>query len=167
MKDNPLGLKPLDGKRFTATIRSTVGKAGLLSDRALEPGERYVGQFIAPDFQRPLVWTAEQKVLLIESVWLRLPIGSIAYNAIVGEKSDGWLLDGQQRVTALTEYVYGEFAVRGFLFPDLELVHQRDFLSVNLPVIETSIKSRKVCMEIYDRLAYGGTPHEPKSAPSP
>jgi len=48
------------------------------SPRALAPGERRIGAFILPPFQRPPVWTEAQKVRLIESLYSGLPIGALA-----------------------------------------------------------------------------------------
>ena len=53
-----------------------------------------------PTYQRPLVWTPEQALALVESVYEGYPIGSL----LVWERKYGdyLLLDGQQRVAALT-----------------------------------------------------------------
>src|SRR5688572_21515567 len=65
-----------------------------------------------PEFQRGFVWKASQVRDLIESLWLDYPIGSLlVWDA--GQReieprnvSDGvrpiWLVDGQQRATALS-----------------------------------------------------------------
>lgn len=53
--------------------------AGCLDDdpiRPLRDGERRLAGFILPPFQRPPVWTEEQKVRLIESIWDGIPTGS-------------------------------------------------------------------------------------------
>jgi hypothetical protein len=54
-----------------------------------------------PAYQRPLVWTPDQALALVESVYEGYPIGSF----LVWESSwnkDYLLLDGQQRVAAVT-----------------------------------------------------------------
>ena len=43
-------------------------------------GERQLGWFVLPPFQRPPVWTLEQKIRFIESCWMGLPIGVFIYN---------------------------------------------------------------------------------------
>jgi hypothetical protein len=133
--------------------------------RPLALGERRVGAFILPPFQRPPVWTIAQKVRLIESLYSGLPIGALVYNQTRTQgPCDRWLLDGQQRVTAIVEFVTGVLPVNGWLYPDLPLIEKRHFERMGVGVIETRIEVEDQCRDIYDRLAYGGTPHEPKAA---
>jgi hypothetical protein len=87
-------------------------------------GERRLGRFVLPPFQRPAVWTEAQKVRFIESIWGGLPLGSYVYNQPTRFHSpfDQWLLDGQQRVGAIHR-------VRGRRLPgrrlSLERTHHR------------------------------------------
>ena len=128
--------------------------------RPLAPGERYLGAYIVPSFQRGLVWTERQKVRLIESIYLGLPIGSLVYNQTAFDSPcDRWLLDGQQRLSTICGYVAGEFAVNGWRYTDLPEDETRHFRRMTLGVIETQITSEDECRDIYDRLAYGGTAH--------
>ncbi len=128
--------------------------------RALAPGERSLGAFILPPFQRPPVWTTAQKAKLIESIYMGLPIGAIVYNqtATVGP-CDRWLLDGQQRITSIVEYIAGTLPVRGWLYPNLPERERRHFDRMGIAVIETRISEEHDCRDIYERLAYGGTAH--------
>lgn len=127
--------------------------------RPLVADERYLGPYILPPFQRPSVWTIEQKVRLIESLYLGLPVGSLVWNqAPFDGPPDRWLLDGQQRLTAIFEYVAGEFEVYGMRFPDM-LADKAKFLRLSLPMIETNITDPALCREVYNRLVYGGTVH--------
>jgi uncharacterized protein with ParB-like and HNH nuclease domain len=130
----------------------------------LGPGERRLGWFVLPNFQRPPVWTLEQKIRFVESCWLGLPIGMIIYNRPERYDSpyDGWLLDGQQRVTALFEYMDDAFPIFGHLFSELTKPDHRNWsMSVSLPHAQTRIENEAELREVYDRLAYGGTPHDP------
>lgn len=143
---------------------------GLMTDhsgfiRALAPGERYLGAFIVPSFQRGLVWTLEQKRRLIESIYKGLPIGAIVWNQSrkVGP-CDRWLLDGQQRVTAIIEWLAGEFEVAGWRYPELPEIERRHFDRMGIDAIQTEIEDEATCREIYDRLVYGGTPHDRSDA---
>lgn len=130
-------------------------------DRPLAKGERQLGPFILPPFQRPSVWTINQKQLLIESIYAGLPIGSIVVNSTRnGQECDGWLLDGQQRVTALLEYTRGAFNTCGWHYPNLPDAERRHFKRISIGVIETAETDPERCREIYRRLAYGGTAHE-------
>lgn len=131
--------------------------------RPLAPGERALGRFILPPFQRPPVWTQDQKEALIESIYIGMPIGAIVWNQTrFDAPTDRWLLDGQQRVTAILGFLAGEVAVRGHRYPDLPEIDQRHFRRIGIPVVETSIDSPVLCREVYERLVYGGTPHDPE-----
>lgn len=130
-------------------------------ERPLNPGERQLGNFILPPFQRPSVWTLEQKVRFIESIWGRLPLGAYVVNRVIGDRScDGWLLDGQQRITAIMEYVEDQFPVFGYLWSELDLLDHRNFAMIPMACLETQLTDHDKLREIYDRLAYGGTPHD-------
>lgn len=134
---------------------------GDLYDRPLAEGERQLGPFILPPFQRPPVWAIGQKRLLIESIYAGLPIGALVVNATRnGQRCDGWLLDGQQRVTTMLEYTRGDFIVCGWYYPDLPEIEQRHFRRMTVGVIETNETDPDRCREIYRRVAYGGTAHE-------
>lgn len=131
----------------------------------LREGERRLGWFTLPPFQRGAVWTQEQQIRFIESVWLGLPIGSYAYNDAATFKgpTTNWLIDGQQRVTTVLTYVAGEIEVFGKRFPELHIIEKRQFENTPFPAIVTRSDDEAYLAEIYDRLAYGGTAHEPKS----
>lgn len=131
----------------------------------LTEGQRQLGWFVLPAFQRPPVWTPEQKVRLIESCWMGLPIGSIVYNRLDNPNStnDSLLLDGQQRVTAILEYMADAYPVYGYLYSELaDRDHRQWEMGTPLPSMVTNIDDEDELREVYDRLAYGGTPHEPK-----
>jgi uncharacterized protein with ParB-like and HNH nuclease domain len=131
----------------------------------LREGERRLGWFVLPPFQRPPVWTLAQKVRFLESCWMGLPIGSFIYNRPNRFNSpfENWLLDGQQRVTAVLGYMEDEFPVFGRLFSQLTEVDYRVWdMSTAFPSMVTNIDDEAQLREVYDRLAYGGTPHEPR-----
>lgn len=135
--------------------------------RNLYAGERKLGNFILPAFQRPPVWTQEQQVRFIESIWQRLPLGAYIVNRVLeplGNPHDNLLLDGQQRITAILAYVDNAFPVMGYYWRDLSRSEQRGFEMVPMPYLETKLTNMDHIKEVYDRLAYGGTPHEPKDA---
>ena len=135
-------------------------------DRPLHQGERKLGNFVLPAFQRPPVWTQEQQIRFIESIWQRLPLGAYIVNRVTAVDSpyDGLLLDGQQRITAIMAYVAGEFPVMGYRFTELDKREQQEFALIPMAYLETKLENMDHIREVYDRLAYGGTPHEPKDA---
>src|SRR6185295_6162271 len=64
-----------------------------------------------PEFQRGFVWKAIQVRDLIESLWLNYPVGTLLIwdsaqhvetrSASDAQMPDAWVVDGQQRATAL------------------------------------------------------------------
>lgn len=131
----------------------------------LYPGERRLGPFILPPFQRPAVWAEAQKQRFIESIWNGLPLGAYVVNCVLGSPYDSWLLDGQQRIMAIVEYVNDAFPVMGYRWSELTKGDRRQFDMTPMGRLETKLTDRKQLEDIYDRLAYGGTPHEPKAVP--
>ena len=137
--------------------------------RALLPGERALGAYILPPFQRPPVWTNEQQIKLIESILDELPVPPYVLNRDMeeGYRYDRWLIDGQQRVTAILAFINDEFAVRDVRFSEVSKSDQAWFLNRPLHCLETELRDEALLREVYDRLAYGGTPHDPADMATP
>ncbi len=154
------------GSWFRATQRAYTLDQVLPRDRGfyrdLLPGERMLGAFILPPFQRPPVWTLEQKTKLIESILDELPVPPYVMNCDLeaAYRYDRWLIDGQQRITAVLEFVGGEFPVRDLRFIDVGKHDQSWFLNRPFHCLETELRDEALLREVYDRLAYGGTPHD-------
>ncbi|PAU86001.1 hypothetical protein CK505_16730 [Kocuria sp. WN036] len=75
---------------------------------------------LQPDFQRGEVWAQSKKQRLIDSIlrgWHIPPIHLI-------QKPDGkWdVLDGQQRLTAIRDFIRGDFPVNGAIEPQIESI---------------------------------------------
>jgi hypothetical protein len=148
-----------------ATTMMFLAPGSRTQERDLAPGERRVGWLILPDFQRPPVWTAAQRARFIESAWMGLPIGVFVWNDAPDTPYHQWLLDGQQRVTAVIDYMADAFPVFGYRFSELTVVDHRKWdMMIGFPCLKTSLTDRSALREVYDRLAYGGTPHDPSAA---
>ena len=124
---------------------------------------REKNELIIPDFQRPLVWTTDQKIKFLESVALGLPIGVYCLH----EDEAGYtLIDGQQRFSAIYGFVDGEFEVFGSSYKDFSLKEQRRFGTFTVfPALMLRGLSLDQQKEAYDRMAYMGTPHDPALNP--
>lgn len=80
---------------------------------------------LRPNFQRMAVWDNKRASLLIESIWLNIPIPQI----FVSVEDDGkWnVIDGQQRLTTLYRYLNNEFKLRGLeVLPELNNKYYKD-----------------------------------------
>jgi len=130
----------------------------------------HLGPFRLPDFQRPRVWTLEQNVKLIESMWKGIPIGTYSVNQIQNfemesetfQKYDSLLLDGQQRIAAILDYMGDKFAVFGNLFSDLSVPDQRHFEQLKFPYRLTHFQEIEDITEYYDTMNFGGVEHAPE-----
>lgn len=139
-------------------------RTSLTPDRELFPGERTLGNLIIPPFQRNFVWTRDQQIKLVESIFLGLPIGGIVVNQskdYFSEVSD-LLLDGQQRLTSIYAFINDEFPVMDNYFSDLSLPDKRFFMQTTITKNISHFESLDLCEELYDRLAYGGSVHQPE-----
>ena len=139
----------------------------------IEPGERRLMSWILPPFQRGEVWSDDQKSRFIESIFLGL--NATSYVAVpfdweqVGDKARrapraGWLLDGQQRISSIRDFLADEIEVfSGVRWSDLDARQKRFFMRQPFPccMVDRAL-DEDALREIYERLAYGGTPHEPR-----
>lgn len=66
---------------------------------------------IRPEYQRRLRWTSKQKSLLIESLLLNVPIPPVFF--FENDLARYEVMDGQQRLNAIKEFLEGDFALRG------------------------------------------------------
>lgn len=135
------------------------------------PGE-YVFGYRLPDWQRPPVWTTTQRVRFIESCYLGLDIGRFVFTQAqdhaFGGPLDNLLLDGQQRLRAIRSYLNGDFPVFGAAWPDLSDRDRRKFTRLMLPVlyIRADDVTEAFLIDLYTRMNYGGTPHQPEHHPA-
>lgn len=132
---------------------------------------------ISPDYQRQFRWGEERQSLLIESLFLGIPVPSL----FMATNSDGtWeVIDGVQRLSTVVNFVSDIDAPArtkigkptpltlidlekltnfvGKKFNDLSLSLQREFLLKPIKVITLSDKSDKlVRFDLFERLNTGG-----------
>ncbi|AXT34477.1 DUF262 domain-containing protein [Phaeobacter sp. LSS9] len=112
---------------------------------------------MSPYFQRNLVWREVHKRDFVETILLGLPFPQIfiAQGEIDVEtmRSQACIVDGQQRMNAITEYVRGNLSVQGKKFSDLPPEAREDFLRYQVPVIDLEIKaSDSQIIDIFQRL---------------
>ena len=116
---------------------------------------------ISPWYQRRSVWTRPQKAYLVNSIFEGKPIPTLYirhYLNIETEKSVRELVDGQQRVRAITEYVRGDFATRHpghrsrVSYSGLSPTERRKFLMTSLSVGYLIEADDTDVIEIFGRL---------------
>lgn len=133
----------------------------------INQGQHYnytVGEFInrgfdfkLPDFQRPLVWTVKQKIRLIESLWVGVNIGTYTVNESDNDNYNRLLIDGQQRINAIKEYVNNQFKVYNLFYLD---VTNRKFNNCKFPCYVTQSDDIEYLKNYYNLMNFGGTAHK-------
>lgn len=119
---------------------------------------------IAPDFQRDKVWGLKQKMELVESILMGIPIPVIyLFEMKNGTKQ---VVDGRQRITAILDFLNNQFALKDLkilhnlkgYFKDLDPKLQGVFEDYQLffYIIQPPTPER-VKYDIFDRVNRGGT----------
>lgn len=132
--------------------------------------ERKVFGFNLPAFQRDNNrWSIDQKTEYIDTLWRGWPCGSIMWSTIMVSRDQkrthphsGLLIDGQQRMTAIYEYMTDCFPMYGLYFSQLSLSDKQSFLDTRLELygLPPKVFSYQTMAIIYDRYNYGGTVHD-------
>lgn len=119
---------------------------------------------LSPDFQRGEVWSLAKKKKLIDSIlrgWKIPPIHLIENVDFIDE-----VLDGQQRLAAIRDFMNGEFSIDGYIkpinnsisnldklkFEELDANNQRKFKKFSLTVIRLTEFSPEEPAELFYRL---------------
>lgn len=124
------------------------------------PTDRMVFGFRIPPWQRGFVWTKEQDIAFIESLWKGVPVGTFSYVQNNCDVTDGYLIDGQQRIYALEKYIKGEFPVFGYYYDEVTVVDKRFFaFSTSFPCYIVSSSDETFLKEYYNLMNFGGTSH--------
>lgn len=134
---------------------------------------RFVMGYPLPDWQRDLVWTPEQNVRFITSLWEEIDVGSYMVNDQFefDTKTKSFrlfsdvLIDGQQRLTALQGYLLGEFAVPDAegvpcYWHELSKVERRFFSNKIFPRATVKTWDEDLLRKAYDLRSFGGTAHK-------
>lgn len=126
--------------------------------------------FVIPPFQRAVVWDEARMASFVESLVLGIAPGTYTFNRQMertrkdaeGEyfPHDRWLLDGQQRLTALSRFWNDEFPVFGHYWSQVPRPDQRRLLNMPFPAFQTRFTDEAAMRELYDRMNFGGIAHE-------
>ena len=129
-----------------------------------------MGHPLAP-WQRPAVWTQDQQVRFINSIWMGSDLGSYLVNGWY-EFADGGayelnsevLLDGQQRLTALEDYLLGMFGVPDAdgcvrYWSEIGDRERKRFLGTPFAQARVHSSDEAALRKVYDLRAFGGTQH--------
>lgn len=127
-----------------------------------------VGQFtgtreekyrLDPPYQRPDVWTIEQRENLIRSVFAGIPIPPVIVNYRQGQGIYN-VIDGRQRLTTICMFMHDKLVVDGYKFSTMPQAVQRQFENAALPCIECRFKTEAEEEVYYNVFNYSGTVHQ-------
>lgn len=112
---------------------------------------------MSPYFQRKLVWRAIHKVDFIKTILYGYPFPEIfiAQGDLDIEKmeSTSCVVDGQQRLNSIVEYIDDKFEVDGKKFSQLEPQIKENFLKYDITIVELDIKhDDPVIKDVFKRL---------------
>lgn len=127
--------------------------------------DSWLGPYRLPEFQRELVWTDEQNTRLIESIWYDIDIGSHTVNRspVNDYAFDNMLLDGQQRINAISLYFKDKFPVFNRYFSETSPSDKMFFMQRKFTVRYTKFDNIQDMKDYYDLMNFGGTQHTPPS----
>ena len=114
-------------------------------------------RIFVPEYQRGLVWEQEQKELLIDSMMINLPIGNIFLND--RDYLDYEIVDGQQRLMAIWDYVNDRFTWKGLKYSELPEEFQRRIEMFVVSTYITNYSERRNIIELYYRINWSGVQH--------
>lgn len=77
---------------------------------------------LQPDFQRGEVWSSSKKKLLIDTIFRKWHIPPVHVVAMTDGSYE--VLDGQQRLTAIRDFVNNKFAIDGNIQPKDDFIHE-------------------------------------------
>ena len=125
-----------------------------------EGNPRVVMGYQLPSWQRPSVWTRDQEVSFMKSVWKGVPLGTWTFNRTThGCPLDDLLIDGQQRLTALENYLMDAFPVLGYKWSEVTVVDRRFFQNLTFGSYITETKDEDYLRGYYNMMNFGGTAH--------
>jgi len=124
----------------------------------------YFGIDDHPEYQRSDVWTLEQQVNLIDSIFNGIPIGAIVVcDRDWKDENEPYeeIIDGKQRFKAIIDFVSDKFLYRGKLYSKLHPFDRQKFTNAQISIGELyfpkSKYDRKRVLETFIKLNIGGT----------
>lgn len=152
------------GSHMATTVGSAIHHWCRETPQANPHGYRTVMGYFLPSWQRGLVWSREQQIGLIESLWHGLNIGTYTFNRPrkgYGGPYDNLLIDGQQRMFALQCYLENQFPVLGYYWHEVTDEDRRGFeFSRHFHCYITDSEDEAYLREYYNMMNFGGVAHK-------
>jgi hypothetical protein len=112
---------------------------------------------LSPFFQRKLVWRLAHKVDFIKTILLRYPFPEIFTSRgtldVDTMRSTSCIVDGQQRMNAIKEFIEGVFEVEGLSYAAMTPSEKEQFLKYEIAIIDLDLpQNDPTIIEIFKRL---------------
>jgi len=114
-----------------------------------------------PPYQRELVWDENDKMALIDSIFNNIDIGkfTLVHRGFSVEVMYE-IVDGKQRLSALTEFFEGRFAYRGLVFQQMSNRDRHQFLDYLVSWAVSEHLSSEQKMKLFLKLNTTGRPQD-------
>lgn len=124
---------------------------------------------MSPPYQRGLVWSQEQKVKLIDSIFWGMSLPAIYLRELEIMTAGPYLevIDGKQRISALMDWFGDRLECRGKRWSTMTVVERRRWANEPIPVIIVHGMTEAEAVELYNRINFCGVPHEQSHCLSP
>lgn len=146
-----------NGLKFEIESKTVAEFRKLQKDNELE---------LQPDYQRKLVWPEHAKVSLMETILLGYPIPEIylAYETSPDGEVKASVVDGQQRLTALLQFINNEYPLDsledknlrelhdGLLFKQLPADTRQEFFEYRFPIRRLSNITEEFVRSVFARV---------------
>lgn len=112
---------------------------------------------LTPYFQRKLVWRDAHKVDFIKTILMGFPFPEVFISRGTIDtqtmESTSCLVDGQQRMSSIKEFIEDKFPVDGKCFTDLTVNQKESFLKYEIAIIDLDLEQNDPqIIEIFKRL---------------
>ena len=116
---------------------------------------------LRPDFQRRALWSAPARIMLMDTILRGVPMPKIFLsNTIQDDNTYRIVIDGQQRITAILDFLRDQFSLekpytgdkKGKRFSELDQETQDRFLSYRIDFNEAYNTSDEENREVYSRV---------------
>lgn len=119
-----------------------------------------------PDYQRGNVWTLDQKISLIDSIFKNIDIGKFTViKRLCGPNPNKPItdllyevLDGKQRLTAIYEFYIGKFQYKGKYFYELHPMDRYHLIEYNISYAESEQLTNEQKYRYFLKLNATGVP---------
>ncbi|MCB4825593.1 DUF262 domain-containing protein [Roseicella aerolata] len=100
-------------------------------------------------YQRKLVWTVEEKRAFIDSLSRGYPVPIVLLAEVKIDKSNHYeIIDGLQRLNAITSFIDGEFDLDGRYFDLATMVESKELLDKEELIQRSPVLDRQICGNI-------------------